>query len=430
MSPQTPRSGDGGPRRGGAAAAAAEPGAPAAAPPRAAARRSGAPAAPRRTGGPQRSGGPQRGSSGTTKPSQPTRLPERREPAGRRSTSTTPTACGCRSCSPPPAWAAAASARTSSPPAGWRSTASVVTELGVRIDPDRQVVHVDGIRVQLDESRVYLAFNKPLGVVSTMSDDLGRPSVGDYVAEPQGAALPRRPAGRRHRGPAAAHQRRRPRPPAAAPVVRRAQDLPGRRSPGPVPRDIGKTLRAGIELEDGPVKVDSFKVVDSAARQGAGRDRAARGPQARRTPPARGRRAPGDHAGAHRRRPDPPRRAALGQDAPAHPGRGRAAVRGSRTLSGGASGTARYGDVVSDSIPDTLPPAPTAVRAVRGAIQLEADEREHVLASTRELVTRRARGQRPRPRTTSSRSCSPRRPTCTASSRRWPRASSAWATCR
>lgn len=51
------------------------------------------------------------------------------------------------------------------------------------------------------------------------------------------------------------------------------------------------------------------------------------------------------------------------------------------------SGTPRYGDVVSDSIPDTLPQTPTAVRAVRGAIQLEADEREHVLASTRELVT-------------------------------------------
>ena len=51
------------------------------------------------------------------------------------------------------------------------------------------------------------------------------------------------------------------------------------------------------------------------------------------------------------------------------------------------SGTPRYGDVVSDSIPDTLSQAPTAVRAVRGAIQLEADERDHVLASTRELVT-------------------------------------------
>src|SRR5699024_587800 len=58
----------------------------------------------------------------------------------------------------------------------------VVTELGVRIDPLRQVVHVDGERVQLDESRVYLAFNKPRGVVTTMSDDLGRINVGDNPA--------------------------------------------------------------------------------------------------------------------------------------------------------------------------------------------------------------------------------------------------------
>jgi 23S rRNA pseudouridine2605 synthase len=33
--------------------------------------------------------------------------------------------------------------------------------------------------------------------------------------------------------------------------------------PGPVPRDLGKRLREGVELDDGPVSVDSFKVVDS-----------------------------------------------------------------------------------------------------------------------------------------------------------------------
>jgi 23S rRNA pseudouridine2605 synthase len=56
----------------------------------------------------------------------------------------------------------------------------VVTELGVRIRPT-QTVHVDGVRVQLDESRVYLAFNKPLGVVTSMSDELGRVDIGDFV---------------------------------------------------------------------------------------------------------------------------------------------------------------------------------------------------------------------------------------------------------
>ena len=33
---------------------------------------------------------------------------------------------------------------------------------------------------------------------------------------------------------------------------------------GQVPRDLGRRLREGVMLEDGPVKVDSFRVVDSA----------------------------------------------------------------------------------------------------------------------------------------------------------------------
>ena len=36
---------------------------------------------------------------------------------------------------------------------------------------------------------------------------------------------------------------------------------------GPVHRDVGKRLRAGVLLEDGPVLVDSFKLVDSAANK-------------------------------------------------------------------------------------------------------------------------------------------------------------------
>ena len=42
---------------------------------------------------------------------------------------------------------------------------------------------------------------------------------------------------------------------------------------GPVARDLGKRLRAGVELEDGLATVDSFKVVDARPGQGAGRDR-------------------------------------------------------------------------------------------------------------------------------------------------------------
>lgn len=138
----------------------------------------------------------------------------------------------------------------------------VVTELGVRIDPHRQVVHVDGVRVQLDESRVYLAFNKPLGVVTTMRDELGRVSVGDYVgnrrerlfhvgrldADTEGLLLLTNDGDLAHR---LQHPRY------GVPKTYLAQ------IPGPVPRDLGKRMRHGVELEDGPAAVDSFRVVDS-----------------------------------------------------------------------------------------------------------------------------------------------------------------------
>ena len=138
----------------------------------------------------------------------------------------------------------------------------VVTELGVRIRPD-QTVHVDGVRVQLDESRVYFAFNKPLGVVTTMSDELGRVNIGDYVGNRNERLFHVGRLDADTEGLLHPHQRRRARPPAPAPAVRRARRPTSPRSAGPVPRDIGKRLREGVELEDGPASVDSFRVVDS-----------------------------------------------------------------------------------------------------------------------------------------------------------------------
>jgi 23S rRNA pseudouridine2605 synthase len=57
----------------------------------------------------------------------------------------------------------------------------VVTELGVRVDPATAVIHVDGLRIQLDQAKVTIALNKPLGVVSTMDDPKGRPTVADLI---------------------------------------------------------------------------------------------------------------------------------------------------------------------------------------------------------------------------------------------------------
>ncbi|MFM7013780.1 MAG: pseudouridine synthase, partial [Actinomycetota bacterium] len=59
----------------------------------------------------------------------------------------------------------------------------VVKELGTRIDPERDKVSVKGTPVQLDVSKVYLMLNKPLGVVSTMADEHGRPDLSQFVLD-------------------------------------------------------------------------------------------------------------------------------------------------------------------------------------------------------------------------------------------------------
>nr|WP_284291695.1 pseudouridine synthase [Angustibacter aerolatus] len=104
----------------------------------------------------------------------------------------------------------------------------VVREQGVRIDPSRQTVHVDGTRIQVDDAKVYLAFNKPAGVVSTMRDDLGRVSLGDYTAEPTERLFHVGRLDSDTEGLILLTNDGEPGAPAAAPVVRRAEDLPGR----------------------------------------------------------------------------------------------------------------------------------------------------------------------------------------------------------
>ena len=58
-----------------------------------------------------------------------------------------------------------------------------VRELGTRVDPEKDSVMVDGKPIQLDPDRIYLAFHKPKGVVSTMSDEYGRACLSDFFGE-------------------------------------------------------------------------------------------------------------------------------------------------------------------------------------------------------------------------------------------------------
>lgn len=57
----------------------------------------------------------------------------------------------------------------------------VVTELGSKVDPSRDVVEVDGRRVSLNEQPAYIMLNKPAGYLTTMSDPQGRPCVASLI---------------------------------------------------------------------------------------------------------------------------------------------------------------------------------------------------------------------------------------------------------
>ena len=139
----------------------------------------------------------------------------------------------------------------------------IVRELGVRVKPDADTVHVDGVRLQLDESLVYFAFNKPSGVVTSMKDPDGRPDISDYLREGQSERLYH--VGRLDQETEGlllltndgelAH--RLTHPSFEVPKTYLVQVR------GPMPHGVGKQLRDGVKLEDGWSKVDSFKLVDS-----------------------------------------------------------------------------------------------------------------------------------------------------------------------
>lgn len=63
-----------------------------------------------------------------------------------------------------------------------RVNGQVVTEMGVKVDADRDEVYVDGHPVRRARP-VWIALNKPRGHVSTRSDPQGRPTLYDLVPE-------------------------------------------------------------------------------------------------------------------------------------------------------------------------------------------------------------------------------------------------------
>ena len=141
-----------------------------------------------------------------------------------------------------------------------------VLEQGRRVDPEVDVIRVDSMRINTAAGNVYLAMNKPRGYVTAMSDPEGRPTVGDLVrdrterlfhvgrldADTEGLLLLTNDGELAHR---LSH------PSYEVPKTYLAEVL------GPMEKGVGKKLRDGVELEDGIVRFDAFRIVDSTANR-------------------------------------------------------------------------------------------------------------------------------------------------------------------
>ncbi len=139
----------------------------------------------------------------------------------------------------------------------------VVRVLGTRVDPEKQVIYVDGNRVILDETKhIVLAVNKPVGVVSTMNDPEGRESLTDLLAgyperlyhvgrldiDTSGLLLLTNDGELANR------------------LTHPSYEVPKTyvaRVHGDVRPGVRRQLLHGIDLDDGPIAVDSFRTLES-----------------------------------------------------------------------------------------------------------------------------------------------------------------------
>lgn len=139
----------------------------------------------------------------------------------------------------------------------------IVLEQGKRVLP-KDEIKVDGLTVAT-QSYLFFALNKPAGVVSTMEDPDGRQCLGDYVTnretrlfhvgrldtETEGIILLTNHGELAHR---LTHPKYGVKKTYVAAIT------------GPLPREIGKRLKDGIELEDGYARADHFRVIDQVGK--------------------------------------------------------------------------------------------------------------------------------------------------------------------
>lgn len=141
---------------------------------------------------------------------------------------------------------------------------TIVTQQGTRVRPAEDIIRVDGVRVNVNEDNRYFVLNKPRGVHSTMSDELGRPCIGDIVSE------------RVHAGQRLFHVGRLDAATEGMILLTNDGELANRLMHpkyqvtktylatvlGEANKSLEKQLRQGIELDDGLAKADYAQIVD------------------------------------------------------------------------------------------------------------------------------------------------------------------------
>jgi 23S rRNA pseudouridine2605 synthase len=138
----------------------------------------------------------------------------------------------------------------------------VVTQLGARVDPETAVIRVDGKRLPVAAAKAYLVVNKPRGVVSSMADEEGRRDlrslvgdrperlfhVGRLDTDTEGLLVLTNDGEFAHR---MAH-------PSFELTKTYLAQVDGVVRPATV-----RAALAGVELDDGPVRPDGFRLVDT-----------------------------------------------------------------------------------------------------------------------------------------------------------------------
>ena len=67
---------------------------------------------------------------------------------------------------------------------------SIVTELGTKVKPDIDKVFYNGKQIKIQETHVYVLLNKPVGYVTTVKEQFGRPTVMELVKDIKTSLVP------------------------------------------------------------------------------------------------------------------------------------------------------------------------------------------------------------------------------------------------